>query len=180
MKNDYCYVKNLYTPDECAEIRKVLESNVFKQAVDYPADRSVKTSDVSLIKFGDAKHVLEKFHNYCLNINQKMFGFDLFQLNDLDLMNYNTYKVGGEYSWHRDGEKNEPFDLKLTAILDLSPGQYTGGEFSLFLDSPCVIDQFKGTGSMIIFPSWIVHKVSPVTSGERVSLAHFLSGPLLK
>ena len=182
MKHDYCYVKNLYTPAECAAIRTAIENNIFIAASDHPADRSIKTAKVDLVKYGDIKQVIDKFHNYILNINHKMFGFDIFQQSDLDLLNYNRYhsEDRAEYSWHKDGEKDQPFDLKLTAILDLSPEPYEGGEFSLFLDGPCEIAEFRGQGAMIIFPSWIVHKVNPVTSGTRISLSHFVAGPLLK
>ena len=39
------------------------------------------------------------------------------------------------------------------------------------------VPDYDKPGSMIMFKSHMNHKVSPVTSGERISLAGFLKGP---
>ena len=35
-------------------------------------------------------------------------------------------------------------------------------------------------GECLIFPSWLPHKVNPVTSGKRISLVAWIQGPLFK
>mgnify|MGYP003641320843 FL=1 len=51
---------------------------------------------------------------------------------------------------------------------------YEGGEFETWSSGK---KKFK-KGSMIFFPSWVLHKVNPVTKGTRYSLVvWFLGAP---
>ena len=73
---------------------------------------------------------------------------------------------------------NEPFDRKLSMTVQLTdPTEYEGGDFHLD-DSVEPLPSFsKDKGSVLIFPSYINHKVSPVTKGIRRSLVAWFSGP---
>jgi len=35
-------------------------------------------------------------------------------------------------------------------------------------------------GRMIFFPSWLPHKVNPITKGKRISLVGWVHGPFFK
>ena len=53
--------------------------------------------------------------------------------------------------------------------------EYEGGEFEFdFKDKtktdPIVCEQIKKKGSIIVFPSFVWHRVKPVTKGTRYSL----------
>jgi PKHD-type hydroxylase len=76
---------------------------------------------------------------------------------------------------------SEPYDIKLTAILNISTEAYEGGDFELIvtsLDSPVTIPKEKG--KLIIFPSFLFHRVTPVTRGVRKSLVSWIYGPKFK
>ena len=68
-------------------------------------------------------------------------------------------------------------DIKLTALLNLSEEKYDGGELVLFRASEIICNEFNTPGSAIIFPSFINHKVNKIVSGNRHTLAIWLSGP---
>lgn len=81
------------------------------------------------------------------------------------------------YDWHMDSTPPENgIQRKLSCVILLNdPSEFEGG-----------ILQFKGMedqnvlnkqGSIIVFPSFIEHKVTPVTKGVRYSAATWASGP---
>lgn len=182
MKYDFFFVTNIYSEQECKTIRKIVEESYDDKIEDKPASNVKKTSQVKCIHWEYLNHVLEKMHHMVLSINHDYFGLDLFQTTLYETLHYNVYDSGqqGEYDWHKDGSKNECFDLKLTALLNLSPQEYEGGIFELFLNGPCQIEEFQKPGTLLVFPSWTQHRVTPVTSGQRITLTKFYKGPNLK
>jgi PKHD-type hydroxylase len=83
----------------------------------------------------------------------------------------------GHYDWHIDAQApRNGMQRKLSISILLSdPSEFEGGEL-----------QFKGIedrkiltkqGSIVVFPSFIEHKVTPVTKGVRYSAVTWASGP---
>jgi PKHD-type hydroxylase len=178
-------MKDLYSVNECAELRSAIEQSVRDHTVtakDAPAENATKTLKVDLFTQGTVKGLLKKFSQAIIHANNQNFKFNIFPVQNNDILNYNVYNSedSAEYSWHMDGVKDQNFDIKLTALLNLSAVEYTGGDFSFFYNGPVDIPEFKSTGSILIFPAWVPHRVTPVLSGQRISLAQFISGPLLR
>ena len=113
-----------------------------------------------------------------------------FSLNCDEDVQFTEYEPRGHYTWHNDSIKN-PMNLKnmtrkLSTVVQLSkPEDYEGGDlrFNLRgLDSSTgdtVMSpppEFKQQGSMVIFPSFLWHKVEPITSGKRYSLVMWTLG----
>jgi len=98
---------------------------------------------------------------------------------------FTKYAKGHYYGWHQDSW-NEPYDnnnaphlrgriRKLSMVCQLSnPNDYTGGdlEFATTHDSPNikVIKSPRQKGSITVFPSFVWHRVRPLTQGNRYSL----------
>lgn len=79
----------------------------------------------------------------------------------------NVYSVGGFFSKHVDTPVPHPMHLG-TAVMVL-PVKHEGGDL-LIRDS--LYKPYKNYDSWIVmFPSWIQHEVTPVTSGTRVTVA---------
>jgi PKHD-type hydroxylase len=56
---------------------------------------------------------------------------------------------------------------------------YQGGDFEIMRGRD--IEQLpKGKGTVLIFPSYLLHRVTPVTSGVRKSLVLWLGGASFK
>jgi PKHD-type hydroxylase len=181
MITDHALRTNIYTQEECVEICQLFQSNINVTIRDLPSKDAVKSSKVGNVEFGKVKEKVEKFKNLSLDANKHLFGFDLFQYTDLEVLLYNVYDIGGEYGWHTDAVRGEVKDIKLTALLNVSTEPFEGGELELFFNSkPEPITQFREPGSFFIFPSWIPHRVTPVTSGRRKTITLFLQGPNFK
>ena len=93
------------------------------------------------------------------------------------ILNYNTYDVGEEYSWHIDADMKSPIrDVKLTCLLNLSESKYEGGDLFLFRDKEVRVENFD-PGCAVVFPSFTNHKVNKITKGKRATLAIWMWGP---
>jgi len=101
---------------------------------------------------------------------------------------FTKYKLDQFYDWHCDSW-NKPYDKpddpnshgkirKLSATVSLSDEtEYEGGDFEFDFRSvedgsnqPQVCKEIKPKGSIVVFPSFVWHRVNPVTSGTRYSL----------
>ena len=106
---------------------------------------------------------------------------------------FTIYGKNQHYGWHTD-DFSKPFDInhkninwrgksrKLSAVITLSnPSDYKGGElmFKYFQNEKTKIESVKDIlpkGSIIVFPSYVLHQVKPVTDGLRYSLVVWALG----
>ena len=81
----------------------------------------------------------------------------------------------GFYDWHPDFSEFAP-NRKISFSVQLSrPEEYEGGDLELlFKGKPYQVDKTKGT--FIAFPSFAMHRVTPVTRGTRWSLVAWITG----
>ena len=111
--------------------------------------------------------------------NKDLFNFKI--LNSLDNIQYTEYLSSnvGEYDWHVDAGPTS--DRKLSLTIQLSdPSEYEGGELQIL---PYGIDNMdniltlpKEKGKVIVFPSYLLHRVTPITKGTRKSLVWWVGG----
>lgn len=100
---------------------------------------------------------------------------------DIAEMQYTEYYAseGGKYDWHIDTNWNDDrgLDRKLSLTVQLShPLEYEGGDFE-FSEVEQLPPWAKDKNTVLVFPSYLSHRVSPVTSGVRRSLVAWFSGP---
>jgi PKHD-type hydroxylase len=118
-------------------------------------------------------------------LNAQCYGFDL---SGYVYFQYTVYRgeAGGFYDWHMDmilGDGHSHFDegtrkLSLSLLLSEPGADFTGGEFLINdgrQDAPLIIPLRKG--ELAAFPSWMIHKVAPVTRGTRKSIVVWVLGP---
>lgn len=104
-------------------------------------------------------------------VNSQAYGFDI---NGIEAIQLASYEVGDHYDWHTDLGEGDNSTRKLSLSIQLSPSDaYEGGEleFMKMTDTGN-----KDQGSIIFFPSFLHHKVKPVTGGCRYSLVAWVHG----
>ena len=114
---------------------------------------------------------------YVRDANNANFHADVDNQADLQFTEYHA-DVGGHYDWHHDVQWNgqSGIDRKLSVTVQLSdPKTYDGGgiEFEEVQTSA----DFTQRGTILIFPSYLRHRVLPVTRGTRQSLVAWFTGP---
>ena len=120
------------------------------------------------------------FIKYVQDINKKSYNFNLSTLyENIQYTEYSSdYK--GHYGWHMDINGDYPFNLrKISVSIQLSsPDEYEGGDLEIFngtkLDTPFIVPKTRGT--ICIFPSFLLHRVTPIIKGTRRSLVVWVGG----
>lgn len=125
---------------------------------------------------------IERHNNYAFNLD----------LTGIPYIQYAEYEVGGHHDFHMDLAFDVPvtydyrineYFRKLTVVILLTQPDvdFTGGEFLINMSmerTPTYVPMVKG--SVLLFPSYLLHKVNPVTSGLRKTLTTWVLGPKLK
>jgi len=148
------------------EVRLTKESYLLEQPQDYN-NRAIPELDWSWLSY--------KMYQMVQLVNDKSFKFNI-QEEEQELK-YIEYGVGGHYNWHMDMNPTDSNTRKLTAVVQLNDG-YEGGylEFGVQDRNGEWYRVPKLEGSITIFPSFLSHRVSPVTDGVRYSLQEFYVG----
>ena len=180
MKFDYVYCKKLFNIKEVKKINSIIKKNMDLNAKDNPAKNVIKTASVNFIKYKFLKKQIYPLIDFVNESNQSHFGFDLYDMFDSKIFNVNNYKVNENvgYDWHKDASPDYSRDIKLTVLLNLSEKKYEGGE--LYLEGVGKIDYFNDPGDVLIFKSFLLHKVDKILSGERITLSIWMDGPCLR
>lgn len=128
----------------------------------------------------ETKWVFDKLAHVASSLNSQFYRFDLTGFGEaLQLTNYDQSEHG-MYGWHQDYGGPRSVSRKLSMVVQLSdPAQYEGGNLQIMTDgNPQNVR--KQRGLIAVFPSYIVHQVTPVTQGNRQSLVAWISGPAFK
>jgi predicted 2-oxoglutarate/Fe(II)-dependent dioxygenase YbiX len=108
--------------------------------------------------------------------NRLFFSVDISSVEpNIQLARYDSSDQGF-YDWHTDFAGFRPL-RKISISIQLSrPEDYDGGDLELmFANRPQPLE--RGRGAFIAFPSFVLHRVSPVTRGTRWSLVAWIVGP---
>jgi PKHD-type hydroxylase len=139
----------------------------------------IRRSQISwLNKTPDTAWVFQKLGQIASSLNAKYYRFDLTGFGEpFQLTNY-VQSEQGMYGWHQDYNTN--VSRKFSLVLQLSdPSQYEGGNLQVMTGGqPQTVR--KQRGLVAAFPSYVLHQVTPVTSGNRQSLVAWASGPAFK
>ena len=122
--------------------------------------------------------IMNIIKSFALESNRSAFNLDASYLPPVQ---FGEYGEGGHYDWHHDVNWENPgySDRKISVVLQLSdPESYSGGDFQFReVETP---RGFRQQGSLLAFPSYLLHRVTPVTSGTRYSLVGWMEGPKWK
>jgi len=115
---------------------------------------------------------------YTTMANASAFGLDVTPMTSIQYTQYSA-EENGHYDWHNDVDwaEDRAFSRKLSIIAQLSdPSEYEGGDFEFSeVENPPV--DFKRKGSILVFPSYLTHRITPVTEGVRASVVAWFEGP---
>ena len=174
-----------FFPDQNAQIGGVGIDNEGKE------DENIRRSEVRFIHpIGNpeadqfAGHIKGMVWDLMTNHNEMWWGMSLSDVQSIQYTEYGEHNKG-YYNWHHDwawGGPSTGLKRKMSMSIQLSdPTDYDGGEFK-FCD-PCVNTlakernlKWNKQGTALMFPSFMAHKVSPVTRGTRKSLVVWFKG----
>ena len=172
----------VFSPQQCQDIINMGESLKKEQAqvgTSQPqgkTDTEKRITTISWIPFDKLPEMYKVLESLIQRTNGNHFGFDGVRLTEP--AQYTHYPTGGFYGWHTDNDvvgKNQPPVRKISMTLLLSPlNEFEGGDLEL-MDVGKVAKLKQGYA--VFFASFIPHRVTPVTRGERKSLVMWFGGP---
>lgn len=177
---DYVWYKNLFNEVEVKNILSLWDTNLVKEA-EVNADNTritrddLRKSEVMFIAPSGNEWVYDKLSAACIQANMNRYKFEItgFQT-ELQLASYGPQQF---FEWHMDFGTGNVSNRKLSISVQLSdPDEYEGGELQ-FMINQNIFTATKEKGTAIIFPSFGLHRVTPVTKGVRKSIVGWISGP---
>lgn len=180
---NYYYFENGFTPEEVIKIREIGDNAPKEKGTTVADDENLvsdyRISDISWLgENTETMWIYEKMANLAKIANKEMWNFDIWGYHD-SLQYTVYYGDGGHYDWHADlgpGISNR----KLSCVLQLSdPSEYEGGELEMNPGGQ-ILTVPKKLGLICFFPSFLLHRVKPLTSGVRRSLVTWLCGANLR
>ena len=196
--NYYWYFKSALTPRFCDDVIEYAKSKkevmartggFDKKNLNKEDIKNLQKKRKSDLVWMNDNWIYRELHPYVHQAN-KLAGWN-FQWDKSEECQFTKYKINQYYDWHCDSW-DKPYDKpdtpdhgkirKLSMTCQLTDGsEYSGGEleFDFRNYDPHLRDESKHRiqckeilpkGSIIIFPSFVWHRVKPVTAGTRYSL----------
>lgn len=182
---DFYYYKKVFNDKMITELEKMVSTHyTFSKgrtgAVELGTDTdSYETNNRDIAYINTAPHskwLYELLFPLALQANEKLFHFDIDIVTDA--IHYVIYpEDGGHLDWHMDIGAYGANRRKLAMTVQLSdPSEYDGGEFEIWLggSEPTIVPREKG--DVIVFPSFLMHRVKPITRGQRKCLVFWTGG----
>jgi PKHD-type hydroxylase len=167
--NDFC-------KDECDFIKTLgLEFGLKSSLVSKGLDSTVRRSSNAFIPLSqETEWIYKKIHKIAVEVND----FYNFNLSDFgEDLQFAKYSLGEFYNFHEDIGSGYSSLRKLTLSVNLTEDtDYDGGTIDFFTGGK-VHTTSKQLGSVVVFPSYVPHRVRKITNGERYSLTSWIHGP---
>lgn len=116
-----------------------------------------------------------------LDANAKRWKFDITRANQSEFLKYPT--GGGRYKGHIDTsltmDKESKTETRKLTVLAFLNDDYKGGKFFLQTGHEKIYPPQK-KGTILVFPSFLLHGVEDVEEGERYSVVTWMVGPWFK
>lgn len=136
----------------------------------------VRNSEVHWIPHNeDSEWLYDRIAQLVMLANREKWHFSLHSILD-DIQYTKYYDNGNHYNWHLDLGHGGSNHRKISITVQLSdPDDYEGGDFQI-MAGPNPITLSKTKGTVLLFPSYLLHRVTPVTKGIRKTLVLWVGG----
>jgi predicted 2-oxoglutarate/Fe(II)-dependent dioxygenase YbiX len=162
------------TEEDCLAIIESYSTKVKRAGIASAGNRKKRIRITSAIGINLAHSIeITDCITECHLINNRHWKYEVEGKEEVQFM---KYEVNGHYDWHIDIGSHRHSNRKLSFVIPLSdPDDYEGGELILKSSSKETSIPLK-KGTIILFPSFMLHKVTPVTKGKRYIIAGWLNG----
>lgn len=173
----------IFTPEEC---KKIIEfgrnnTNTRKASIgDETASRvdtKVRSVNECHIPLEDPVHdwIYDKLGFAVAVANTEYFKFNLLGIiHSIQLLHYKG-SDNDHYDWHVDVGGEGAATRKISVSIPLSdPANYEGGD--LQFNNGAISGAPKDQGAISMFPSYMLHRVTPITKGERWVMVIWIHG----
>ena len=177
-----------FTPEECEKIRSSADPHGWTEGLvgghgqdGAPAiERKARSVVEQRVKFDQASgYPLSKVMRVISEVNSTYWQFELsgFAYDDMPYLMRYTGPRQDKYDWHVDMGRFHSASRKLSFSLQLTDGAaYDGGDLEFF-NTTAERAALRKAGTMLIFPSYWMHRILPLTRGQRDVMVGWVHGP---
>jgi PKHD-type hydroxylase len=171
----YAFFKDAFSKEECEKIKALFPKEDCAAPIGGgEINKSIRDASAFFVNIDlETKWIFDRLAKFALGCNHARWNFELKGF--FEGLQLTKYTEGQHYDWHLDSGPKDFSIRKLSCVVQLSDeSDYQGGELQ-FID--CMADKpQREQGTLILFPSYIAHRVTPVISGERKSLVAWITG----
>lgn len=178
---NYYYYTNGFNSEELDKVYKDVATLDFEQATTIDSKSNGKEIRSSSVKWipntSQWSWLYFKLMEMAVQANNSLWHFDLYSVQDL--IQYTEYYAteNGHYTWHQDFGPGNPSLRKISITVQLSgPDEYEGGDLEYWKGGNDIVKAPRDKGLVFIFPSYMMHRVTPVTKGTRRSFVLWVGG----
>ena len=196
MQNKYSYwiFKDALPEKDRSRIKRLAKKSGYIDATTKDADNEPKNPDKKVrntdTAFSDNKHLYDLLCPFAHHANE-IAGWK-YDIDWFESVQIARYKKNQHYAWHTDGN-NDHFATygedgnytgkvrKLSLVSCISNG-FDGGELEFSIqdggeDTNLILTPGLEVGDVVVFPSFVRHRSTPVTKGTKYSVAMWCLGP---
>jgi PKHD-type hydroxylase len=182
-QTNYYSFDSAFTEEQLGWISNLVEKYPFEKATTVGNNCEdvdiIRKSNIKWIHHDNLSYWLyDKIENMVVEANQ-IWNFNIHSV--IDSIQYTEYlEGGGHYDWHIDIGPGSINHRKISITIQLSDSaDYEGGDFEIWTGGEFKkLQRKKGCG--ILFPSFLMHRVTPITRGVRKSLVLWVGGDSYK
>lgn len=176
---EFLYYEGFFLPHEIEKIRQFWDKEKIEKAEvsgdEKYKDELRKSSLVFIESDEKSEWLFNRMGTLAMSTNNNYYHFDLLGFHRA--LQLATYSEGDFFDWHLDFGPGDISSRKLSLTVQLSdPEEYEGGDLQ-FMINQNIVTAPKKKGTVIIFPSFIMHRVTPITKGHRQSIVGWVDGP---
>lgn len=171
-----------FTPQQCEQVLS-LRDKLYPSKSTIGAEQGTYNPDVrrvdtySIPYDNSTKWIFQKIATAVGVVNTEYYKYDLLGItHSLQLLHYKG-EERGHYDWHIDAGNGSSATRKISLSIPLTDRSlYEGGDLELN-NNGTIMKAIDEQGSITFFPSFMVHRVTPVTKGERWVIVVWIHGP---
>lgn len=178
---EYVHYQGLFLPHEIDRVLglwnddKTIDATISDGESGKSDDELRKSSVMFVENTKENDWIYSRLAQLCMKTNNERYWFDLLGFHqELQLTRYSE---GDFFDWHMDFGPGDISARKLSITVQLSdPDEYEGGDLEFMINQKQVKAP-REKGTIIVFPSFVQHRVTPITKGVRQSIVGWVSGP---
>jgi|TARA_B110000908_G_C10054731_1_gene357854 PKHD-type hydroxylase len=176
---EYYWFKRGFSREQLKKLFTELESIPFEEASTFgDADARIRKSKVKWLPQDHRfEWLYDLINELAIEANNTNWKFDIHTM--LEQIQYTEYyaEAGGHYTWHQDIGPGHASKRKISVTIQLSDdNEYEGGDLEIWRGGDSIQAAPRGAGVSVLFPSYMMHRVTPVTRGTRKSLVLWIGG----
>ena len=175
---EYYWFKNGFSKEHLNRLSKDIESIPFVDATTFTEPNpTIRKSKVKWIPQNETFEWLYDLIKELAVEANSIWKFDIHTI--IEQIQYTEYYAAdnGHYTWHQDIGPGNASKRKISVTIQLSDAtEYEGGDLQIWRGGNSIQTAPRGAGVSVLFPSYMMHRVSPMKRGIRKSLVLWIGG----